>query len=49
MAISVSICLCLLVFRAEHEDDSDPGQHCGAEEPQRQAGKRAGKAAHGVR
>lgn len=48
MAISVSICSCLLVFRAEHEDDSDPGQHRGAEEPQRQAGERAGEVAHGV-
>lgn len=37
--------MCPLVFRAEHEDDPDPGQHLGAEEPERQAGERAGETA----
>lgn len=40
--------VCSLVFRAEHEDDPDPGQHLGAEEPERQARERAGEAACGV-
>lgn len=37
-----------LIFRAEHANDPDPGQHLRAEELKRQAGERAGKTARGV-